>query len=55
MAVLNHIPGRSRHLKRVDEYGSVRIASYASASKLELIKVDGVALGYKPSHWTAYA
>lgn len=34
---------------------SVRIASYASAFKVEPVKVGGVAIGYGPSHWTAYA
>lgn len=41
--------------KRVSESGdSVRIESYASAYKIEPLKVDGKAVGYQPSHWTAY-
>lgn len=35
-------------LKRVNEYGRVRIASYASASKLEPILIEGKPVGYKP-------
>jgi hypothetical protein len=42
-------------LKKVSEHDTVRIASYASASKLDQVIVDGVAVGYKPKHWTAYA
>lgn len=42
-------------LKKVDENDRVRIASYASASKLEQVVIDGKPCGYRPSHWTAYA
>lgn len=41
--------------KLVDENGGVRIASYARATKVEQVMVSGVAVGYKPSSWTAYA
>lgn len=41
--------------KMVNEWGAVRIASYACASKMEPVKVAGVAVGFRPSHWTAYA
>ena len=44
-------------LKQVSLYdnASVKIASYASAYKMEPKTVAGVAVGYAPSHWTAYA
>lgn len=41
--------------KLVDEFGGVRIASYARATKVDQVMVSGVAVGYKPSSWTAYA
>lgn len=41
--------------KQVSESGSVRIYSFASAYKLDAVMVDGKAIGYKPSQWTAYA
>jgi hypothetical protein len=41
--------------KLVDEFGGVRIASYARATKVDQVMVAGVAVGYKPSSWTAYA
>lgn len=31
------------------------VASYASASKVEQVVIDGVPVGYKPQSWTAYA
>lgn len=41
--------------KAVSDNGvSVRIASYASASKIEPVKVAGVKV-FAPDHWTAYA
>lgn len=54
------VPLKGKHigdpmLKKVNEYGSVRIASYAVASKLEPKVVAGVEVGYQASHWTAYA
>jgi hypothetical protein len=42
-------------LKVVSDSGSVRIYSFASAYKVEPVKVDGVAIGYKPANWTSYA
>lgn len=39
----------------VAKSGAVRIASYASAYRIEPVKVGGVAVGYSASHWTAYA
>lgn len=44
-------------IKSVSSRGdSVRIASYASAYLMEPVKsAGGLELGFKPSHWTAYA
>lgn len=41
-------------VKRVDERNAVRIYSFASAYKLEPVKVAGVEV-FRPQSWTAYA
>lgn len=43
-------------IKRVDQFNSVRIASYASAHPAKkILAANGKFVGYEPQSWTAYA
>lgn len=46
----------SKPLRRVvNEYGGIKVTSCQYASKVDQVKVAGVAVGYKPTNWSAYA